>query len=213
MTLPLEIICWPRSVSCLRAVVLPPSHFLILESFHSPLPLLASSVVLVHEFSHHITPLVPTPLFLVHESSHSSILPPIFSSAMPYFAFFSLFFNALLNDTFHPLLGILALLFCITPLARKVAHGRGSQWGCGFYGYRLKFWLFYRYRLIFSVTVNKKLKINFFCFKELNINRPDFFSLFKRKIKVLGSSRDEISRIRLKNKHLIDHTFYKVFHF
>ena len=26
---------------------------------------------------------------------------------------------------------------------------RGSQWGVGFYGYRLKFWLFYGYRLIF----------------------------------------------------------------
>ena len=52
MTLPLEIVCWPRSVSCLWAVVLPPSHFLILEPFHSPLPLLASSVVLVHESSH-----------------------------------------------------------------------------------------------------------------------------------------------------------------
>ena len=26
---------------------------------------------------------------------------------------------------------------------------RGSQWGGGFYGYRLKFWLFYGYRLIF----------------------------------------------------------------
>ena len=25
----------------------------------------------------------------------------------------------------------------------------GSQWGGGFYGYRLKFWLFYGYRLIF----------------------------------------------------------------
>ena len=73
---------------------------------------------LVHESSHHSSPLVATPLFLVHESSHSSILPPIFSSAMPYFAFFSLFLNALSNDTFHPLLGILALLFCITPLAR-----------------------------------------------------------------------------------------------
>ena len=24
---------------------------------------------------------------------------------------------------------------------------RGSQWGGGFYGYRLKFWLFYGYRL------------------------------------------------------------------
>ena len=31
----------------------------------------------------------------------------------------------------------------------------GSQWGGGFYGYRLKFWLFYGYRLIFSVTVNE----------------------------------------------------------
>ena len=26
---------------------------------------------------------------------------------------------------------------------------RGSQWGGGFYGYWLKFWLFYGYRLIF----------------------------------------------------------------
>ena len=25
----------------------------------------------------------------------------------------------------------------------------GSQWGGGYYGYRLKFWLFYGYRLIF----------------------------------------------------------------
>ena len=25
----------------------------------------------------------------------------------------------------------------------------GSEWGGGFYGYRLKFWLFYGYRLIF----------------------------------------------------------------
>ena len=25
---------------------------------------------------------------------------------------------------------------------------RGSQWGGGFYGYRLKFWFFYGYRLI-----------------------------------------------------------------
>ena len=39
-----------------------------------------------------------------------------------------------------------------------------------FYGYRLKFWLFYGYWLFFfSVTVNKKLKINFLSFKELNI--------------------------------------------
>ena len=34
---------------------------------------------------------------------------------------------------------------------------RGSQWGGGFYGYRLKFWLFYGYRLIILVTVNKKV--------------------------------------------------------
>ena len=34
------------------------------------------------------------------------------------FAFFSLFLNALLNETFHPLLGILTLLLCITLLAR-----------------------------------------------------------------------------------------------
>ena len=26
---------------------------------------------------------------------------------------------------------------------------RGSQWGGGIYGYRLKFWLFYGYRLFF----------------------------------------------------------------
>ena len=92
---------------------------------------------MVHESSHNSSPLVATPLFLVHESSHSSILPLIFSSAMPYFALFSLFLNALLNNTFHPLLGILALLFCITPLARlsPSSHSRektyvteGSTW-------------------------------------------------------------------------------------
>ena len=43
---------------------------------------------------------------------------------------------------------------------------RGSQWGGVFYGYQLKFWLFYGYRLIFAVTVNKKVKIKFFCFKK-----------------------------------------------
>ena len=34
-------------------------------------------------------------------------------------------------------------------LARGTGHIRGSQWGGGFYGYRLKFWLFYGYQLIF----------------------------------------------------------------
>ena len=27
----------------------------------------------------------------------------------------------------------------------------------------------------FQLRLTKKLKINFFCFKELNINKPDFF--------------------------------------
>ena len=44
----------------------------------------------------------------------------------------------------------------------------------------------------FQLRLTKKLKVNFFCFKELNINRPDFFDL-QTKIKVLGSSRGEIS--------------------
>ena len=33
------------------------------------------------------------------------------------------------------------------PLSMNVT--RGSQWGGGIYGYRLEFWLFYGYRLIF----------------------------------------------------------------
>ena len=44
----------------------------------------------------------------------------------------------------------------------------------------------------FQLRLTKKLKINFFCFKDLNI-KPDFFSIFKRNIKVFGSSREEIS--------------------
>ena len=54
----------------------------------------------------------------------------------------------------------------------------------------------------FSVTVNEKLKINFFCFKKLNINKPVFFL-----IKVFGSSRDEISYSFEKFEHLIDCSF------
>ena len=48
---------------------------------------------------------------------------------------------------------------------------RCSQCGGGFYGYRLKIWLFY-VRLsvnFFQLRLTKKLKINFLCFKELNI--------------------------------------------
>ena len=43
---------------------------------------------------------------------------------------------------------------------------------------------------LFQLRLTKKLKINFFCFKEININKL-FVSLSK--IKVLRSSRDEIS--------------------
>ena len=44
-----------------------------------------------------------------------------------------------------------------------------------------------------SITANKKvLKINFFCFKALNINKPVFFVSLS-KIKVLGLFRYEIN--------------------
>ena len=44
---------------------------------------------------------------------------------------------------------------------------------------------------LFQLRLTGKLKINFFCFKEL-INKPVFFVSLS-KIKVLGSSLDEIS--------------------
>ena len=54
----------------------------------------------------------------------------------------------------------------------------------GFYGYRLKFRFFYGYRRLsvkfFQLRLTKKLKINFFCFKELNINKPVFFVSLKQ---------------------------------
>ena len=40
----------------------------------------------------------------------------------------------------------------------KMVAWRRSQWGGVFYDYRLKLWLFYGYRLFFSVAVNKKVK-------------------------------------------------------
>ena len=43
----------------------------------------------------------------------------------------------------------------------------------------------------FQLLLTKKLKINFFCFKELNINKPVFF-VSSKQIKVLGSSRDKM---------------------
>ena len=51
-----------------------------------------------------------------------------------------------------------ATIVCTYLRTTQAAQERGSQWGGGFYGYRLKFWLFYGYRLIFSVTVNEKVK-------------------------------------------------------
>ena len=57
----------------------------------------------------------------------------------------------------------------------------GLKRGGGFYSYRLKFWLFYGYRLIFfQLRITKKLKTNFFCFKELNINKPAFVASSKQ---------------------------------
>ena len=44
---------------------------------------------------------------------------------------------------------------------------------------------------LFQLRLTEKLKINLFCFTEL-INKPVFFVSLS-KIKVLGSSRDEIS--------------------
>ena len=43
----------------------------------------------------------------------------------------------------------------------------------------------------FQLRLTKKVKINFFCFKELNINL--YFLYLESKIKVFESSRDEIS--------------------
>ena len=44
------------------------------------------------------------------------------------------------------------IMIQIIPLSwslwERACVSRGSQWGGGFYGYRLKFWLFYGYRLI-----------------------------------------------------------------
>ena len=45
---------------------------------------------------------------------------------------------------------------------------------------------------LFQLRLTKKLKINFFCFKALNINKPVFFVSLS-KIKVLGSSWHEIT--------------------
>ena len=59
--------------------------------------------------------------------------------------------------------------------------GGGSQWGGGFYGYRLKFWLLLRLSVnFFQLRLSKKLKINFFCFKELNITKDVFFLTLKQ---------------------------------
>ena len=45
---------------------------------------------------------------------------------------------------------------------------------------------------LFQLRLTKRLKVNFFCFKELNINKPVLFVSLS-KIEVLESSRDEIS--------------------
>ena len=45
--------------------------------------------------------------------------------------------------------------------------------------------------IFFQLRLTKKLKMNFFCFKELNIDKPVFF-VSSKQIKVLGSSRDKM---------------------
>ena len=50
------------------------------------------------------------------------------------------------NETTNGRLTALETRINMLPLEVLV---RGSQWGGGFYGYRLKFWLIYGYRLIF----------------------------------------------------------------
>ena len=55
--------------------------------------------------------------------------------------------------------------------------GLGSKWGGDFYSYQLQ------------LQLTKSLIINFFCFKELNINKPVFFVSLKQDH--LG--RDEVS--------------------
>ena len=44
---------------------------------------------------------------------------------------------------------------------------------------------------VFQLQLTKKLKINFFCFNELNINKPVFLYL-QSKITVLRQSRDKM---------------------
>ena len=75
-------------------------------------------------------------------------------------------------------------------------HNEYERVSMGWWLLRLSAKIFALLRLsgnCFQLRLTRKLKINFFCFKELIINKPDFFSIFKRKIKVFGSSPDEIS--------------------
>ena len=61
------------------------------------------------------------------------------------------------------------LSLIVLGLFQKLCYcrARGSQWGSGFNGCRLKFWLFYGYRLIFSVTVNEKVKNELLLFQKV----------------------------------------------
>ena len=61
--------------------------------------------------------------------------------------------------------------FCPTSRHRRSGHFASFQ--C-FYDYRLKFCSFTAIVKFFQLRLIKKLKINFFCFNELNINKPVF---------------------------------------
>ena len=70
---------------------------------------------------------------------------------------------------------------CLAIRLLFVQTDRASKWGSDFYGYRLKFCPIYAYRLFFfQLRLTKKLRINFFCFTELNINNPVSFVCLKQ---------------------------------
>ena len=84
------------------------------------------------------------------------------------------------------------LIQCHTHLA--LGESRYQRVSMGWWLLRLSAKILALLRLsvnFFQSRLTKKLKINFFCFKELNIDKPVFF-VSSKQIMVLGSSRDKI---------------------
>ena len=74
----------------------------------------------------------------------------------------------------------MSYLTVVSAFGRHCGHTtqlRGSQWGGSFYSYQsAKILALLRLSVnFFQLLLTTKLKINFFCFKELNINKPVFF--------------------------------------